>query len=247
MRHAISCLLLSCAALAGCSAGTEPTEADYDDVAAGLGSLTADDAGDAHAMGDAVVMLRGDLPFGLTTTARGSIEGLHGGLMFEYALTCRDADGAAMAVCTSETDSGSLSASFSGELTTATFSGAISRSGEWNVSGLTTDVATFDGSGSFDVDAEWVTLFGATRSYRLAYDASYAGIGVRTEDGVVVRGEARMNVVAERMASRGSNEAEAELHIEAVIDYHGDGTATLTLDGLHRYAVTLASGHVERE
>jgi hypothetical protein len=150
-----------------------------------------------------------------------------------------------MAVCDSTTDAGRLTISWSGELVTPTFSGSISRTGDWEVSGLQSDVAVFDGEGTFDVDAEWVTLFGARKSYMLDYDAQYSSIAVRTSDRVVMSGEARWDVHAMRTRERGLRSAEAEYQIEAILTFD-NGTAVLTLDGSRRYQVNVQTGSVTR-
>jgi hypothetical protein len=238
-------LLSSIAILAACN--DSPTQEEYDEVAAGLGSLVSsgDGGGDVGSMGDSVALLTGDVPFGLSVTGSGSFAGLRGGLMYEYGVTCLDASGATMALCDSTTDAGRLTIAWSGELDTPTFSGSIARTGDWSVSGLQSDVAVFEGEGTFDVDAEWLTLFGTRKTYQLDYDAEYSAIGIRTSDHVAVSGEARWDVHAMRTRERGSNSAEAEFQIEAVLTFE-EGSATLTLDGAHRYRVDIDSGSVSR-
>jgi hypothetical protein len=234
-----SALLLAC--------NNSPTNEEYDEVAAGLGALvsSSDGGGDVGSMSDSVALLTGDVPIGLSAMGSGSFQGLRGGLMYEYSVTCLDASGGTMAVCDATTDSGRLTIAWSGELTTVNFAGSISRTGAFEVTGLQSDVAVFDGEGTFDVDAEWLTLFGTRKSYMLDYDAQYSSIAVRTSDRVVVSGEARWDVHAARTRERGIRSAEAEYDIEAVLTFD-NGTAILTLDGSHRYNVNVQTGSVTR-
>lgn len=241
-------VVVSFLALGLVACGSAATDEDYDEVAAGLGALTASEngGGDVRSMRDSVVLLRGEVPFGLTADARGSFEGLHGGLRYSYTLTCRD-EAAVLSACDASTSSGRLQVSWSGDLVTPFFSGSLARSGDWRVSGLQTNVATFDGAGAFEVRAAWTTLRGSRRSYELSYEAQYFAIGFETAaEGRVVRGSARFDVHAHRMLDLGGDHTEAEFDMEAMVTFEADGRATLILDGAHRYSLDVSTGAVAR-
>lgn len=241
----VSALALSLGALTACSS-SRATEEDYDDVAASMGALSSEGGAEHRAMSDGVILLRGDVPRGLVRSASGAYEGVLGNLAYSFELTCVDRDGDELLVCSESTDSGELTVSYSGELNVGTFSGSVEREGEWQVRDVTGEVARFDGDGHYEVLAEWRTLNGTVRSFQLACDAEYDAIAFRTSDRTVVSGEAHFAIEARRMTSRGANTTEAEVVIDAVLRFYGDGDATLVLDGDHTYSVNVETGAVLR-
>ena len=234
-----------------CSCQNGPTNQEYDEVAAGLGTLIADgdDGGDVGAMAEAVLLARGEVPAGLSRTATGSYEGEHGGLRYEYMLTCVDASGVELTACGPQTDGGRLVLAWDGNLDTPRFTGVVQRTGDWTLTGLSGETAEFNGQGTFDVDAEWLFL-GAMHSYRFQYDAQYTGVTWRMADGVPVAGTARWDVQAEKTRTRGARTAERSWQIEAIVTFD-NGTATLMLDGSREYRGRPVDGgddpHVDKE
>lgn len=229
----------------GCN--TAPTDEDYDDVAQAVGALVANDSGgEVGSMEDASELSRGDTPEGFTASGEGSYEGKRLGLHYEYTLRCFDETGAEQSACDDTTDVANLVVSWGGELTLPRYQGSIARDGNWTLRDLQTDVARFEGQGSFEVHSELQTLSGGERSFHLTYDATYDDIRYSRPDRKFLGGTIRYDVHAERTRERGGRDVEVELDVEAVVTFEGDGTAKLVLDGERTYRVDLAKGTVEK-
>ncbi|MBI2892334.1 MAG: hypothetical protein HYY06_02200 [Deltaproteobacteria bacterium] len=231
----------------GCQSG--PTDADYDDVAASVAALTANESGgDVGSMDDSIAAAQGETPEGLTASGSGSFQGDRLGLEYEYAVTCLDEAGQTMAICDSTTDSARLTVAWSGELTLPRYSASVSRTGDWTVTGLEDETAQFDGEGTFDLQSEFQALFtDETRTANFSWDAEYEAIRFRVADGMPISGEARFAVHLERTRERGGRSVDAEFDIDGVLTIDGNGGATLVLDGSRSYHVDLATGAVEQE
>lgn len=226
----------------------QPTDADYDEVAAGLAQLVSDGegGGDVGAMEEAVALALGDVPIGLTLSGEGAYEGVHAGLRYAYDVTCQNAAGRTMLVCDERTDAASVVISWDGDLTLPNFRGAVSRGGHWQIVGLQGAEARLDGEGSFDVSAWWRSRAGEG-TYALVYDATYDAIAIDMESRAVVGGDARWVVEVERTRDGRRSDAEASFTITAELSFDEGGAALLTLDGSRHYRLELASGTVERD
>lgn len=230
-----------------CNSG--PTNEDYDDVAASVGALTANDSGgDVGSMEDAVAASQGESPDGLTQSGSGSFSGARAGLEYEYALTCSDDAGTVLESCDATTDTAHLTVSWSGELDLPRYQASITREGDWTLSGLQSDTVQLDGTGSFDVDSSFTALYrDVTRTLRLEYDAEYQAVQISKASRRPVGGTATFQVHVQRTSSRGARDAEAEFDIEAVLTFAADGTAHLELDGDRSYVVSIDDGTVQSE
>lgn len=246
-RSWLTLSLVTLVLAAACNSG--PTDEDYDDVAASVGALTANDSGgDVGSMDDAVVAAQGDSPDGLTASGSGGFSGARGGLEYEYALTCSDEAGTVLDVCDDTTDTAHLTVSWSGELDLPRYQASIAREGDWTLSGLQSDTVQLDGTGSFDVDSSFTALYrDVTRTLRLAYDAEYQAVQFSKATRRPVGGTATFGVHVERTRSRGARDVEAEFDIDAVLTFAADGTAHLELDGERSYVVDVEDGSVEAQ
>jgi hypothetical protein len=93
------------------------------------------------------------------------------------------------------------------------------------------------------LDTQLESIFrDATRSYRLNYVASYDAVVLNKTARDVVSGKITYNIDSERMATGSRGESEAQFSIDGVLEFKGDGTASLTLDSDHAYNIHLASG-----
>ncbi len=192
-------------------------------------------------MSDAMTLaLGGSLP-GFTLDGSGMLTGMHGGLTYSYGITCKDASGAMLPACTSLTDSADLDLMWSGTLALPNFTASVARGGDWSLTGLQTSQARIAGSGNFTFDASVTSIFRAsTSSYHLSYDAMYDAVLIDTATKLAVGGDV-MYAIDGQHTSGGSS---SQLSIDAELAFHADGTATLTLDGSHEYALDLATGVV---
>ena len=235
--------------LGGCNKASEPTEQDYDDVAAGVGALVASGSGGGElgSMADGAAAAKGEVPAGLTAMGSGSLQGVRAGLTYEYSLTCLDGAGATMGACDATTDSARLTVNWHGELDLPRYDATVDRSGDWTVTGLQGEFAEFQGMGAFDVRSDFMALYRpVTTSFHLAYSAQYDGIRLRTADWVAVDGTITYDVEAERLTERRATTSELTFSVQVVVTFTADG-ATITLDGDRNYTLDTATGQIERQ
>ena len=227
-----------------------PTDEDYDDTAQAIGGATQTDgdSGDLVSMSDSVSLALGELPIGFTIDTSGRIHGSRFGIEYSYALTCRDAAGNTLVVCSDLTDSASVQASWSGTLDTPNFDASIEREGSWSISGLQTETAAFEGEGSFSFDSTLQSIFrpDTTVSFTFDADASYDALAIQMDSRQVVDGTASFDVSAHKVVTGTDHDVDRTLNIHADVEFHADQTATLELDGSHRYTINTATGVVVR-
>ena len=235
----LSCALIACG-------NDEPTNEDYDDVAAVTAALVSEEGGEIVAMEDAVDTAAGDPPSIFTVSASGTVSGERGEIMYSYDFACRDAAGQAQDFCDETTDEAQLILSWSGEVETARRYAQLERSGDWTLSGLTGNVATFVGSGQFSVDSEFTALYRPVmRSMSLDYAATYDSIQFDRNAKQVTGGRISYSVDVERTAQRRFSEVEASFTMDVEVTFNGDRTATIVIDGLRTYELDVDSGEVE--
>ena len=236
--------LATFALVSACGADDEPTTEDYDDIATAMAPLVLGNTSDASSMNDALLMSTGDVPAGFTITATGSYQGARAGINFSYELTCRDGTGAAQTMCEATTDSAQVIVAWNGSVDTLRYDASISRSGDWTLAGLTGDLVTLSGNATFDVSSEFTALDGRTRTYMLAYSATYEGVQLDKTLPGLTGGRAVFSISAERTATNRFREVEASFSVEAEVTFTGTG-ATLVLDGERTYNLTVIGNTVD--
>jgi hypothetical protein len=241
VRPLVATSVLALAAT-GCQKSDEPTQQDYNDVAASVGTLVA--GGELTSIQDSVGTTQGETPTGLTGNGSGQFEGTRGGLRYSYEVTCTGADGVTMAVCDATTDSASLIVDWSGNYDGDYWQFEISRTGEWSVTGLQSDVAVFTGEGTFDVSSASQSLDGQRqRSFELAYAGSY-DIQWDMVAERVIEGTITYDVHAERHVDGAAADRDAVFDISAEVTFDGSSIARLVLDGSHSYEINIDTGFV---
>jgi hypothetical protein len=234
------------------------TTADYEDAAQTIASSTitgcgsgSASAGDAIAMADALSLARGRLPLGFLRGGDGRIHGIRMGVDNSFLVTCKDAAGAVQAACDKTTDSATVEIKWSGNLQTPNLTASVDREGTWNITGLQSATATFNGDSSFALDTTLTSIFhqGVTASFTFDATAAYDAIQISTEDRQITGGAASFEVKAHRTVTgtaMGSHDVDKSFDVHAEITFHADHTATLVLDGAHTFTIDLTTGKVTR-
>jgi hypothetical protein len=232
--------------------GPDPTPAtreDYDDMAQAVGKLVVAgglDGGETASFSDSVTIALGTMPIGFSLTAEGEIDGSRGGLAYSYSIACSDAEGNSLESCGSTTDSAAISVAWSGALDLPNFQAMIERNGDWTVTGLQGDTATFEGASDFDFSVQFQSLFRpVTRAYHLTYDAAYDAVLVDTETRTAIGGSIHYGIDAQRTVTGDGEQVEARFVIDADVSFAADGAISLTLDGTEHYTID-ATGNVVR-
>ncbi|HEY0191623.1 MAG TPA: hypothetical protein VGC42_10925, partial [Kofleriaceae bacterium] len=182
-----------------------PTAAEYDDTAQAIAAATAPSnngaasGGDTASMSATVSISLGITPPSISLMGNGHYHGSFLGLDYDYALTCYTAG--ATAPCGPTTDSAAADVTWSGNLSSAVVQASVDRGGNWMVSGLQTDTATFSGSSTFSFDMTLHSIFrpGVTSTYNFDASASYDDVRIATDDGAVTGGSASFSVTAHHM------------------------------------------------
>ncbi len=240
----MSLAAVTAASLIGCTdATTEPTDADYDQVAQSLGAASPSEN---NAVVVTTQLAAGTVPIGLSLVTLGQFQGILFGVDFHLTVECRDAAGAAMA-CGDNTASASIDTAWSGELTLPNLHVAAMRSGTWTLSGLTTDRTTIDGGAQFTLESDFTSVTQEVqRSLDVSADVDSDAVVVDDGSHRFVGGEIRYDVSATRTRTTPEGEDSAALSIDAVVTFAADGSATLVLDGDHTYRLDAATGAVIR-
>ncbi|HEX2690535.1 MAG TPA: hypothetical protein VHN14_28160 [Kofleriaceae bacterium] len=242
--------------ITACSSSSKPTPEQYDDTAQAIATATAtggsggtsSSGGDVAAMADTVSLSLGVVPQGITVMGNGSFQGSHLGVNYSYSLTCKSVAGV-VGVCGPTTDQATVSVAWSGNLTSTNLDASVNRTGNWTITGLGSDTATFAGDSSFMFDATVRSIFrpGATATYSFDASASYHAVRLSTQDHKVIDGSASFDVTAHSMVTgAGSNDSSASFDVHADITFKADHTATLVLDGSQHYSLNLDTGIVIR-
>jgi hypothetical protein len=203
-------LITFASAFAACSSSSSPststsgpaTAEDYDDTAQAIGTMamTGGGGGDVGSFGDAVMVSRGAMPFGLGLKGDGRIHGNRQGLDYSYTAVCKDATGAVLTKCDKTTDQAQIDVSWSGSLKTPSFSADVARKGSWTITGLQSDTASLSGDSSFTLDTTMTSIFhgGATSTLSIDASAMYNAIQIAMQSHEPVGGSAAFSLAVHR-------------------------------------------------
>ncbi len=230
----------------GSGTGTA-TRNDYDNVAQTTAALLiqASGGGEVDSMYDSASLAVGITPAGVTADGSASFGDAHAGVDYSLTVSCTDASGAPLPACGPKTSTAQASVSWSGNLTLPPdFTGTVTRQGTWTLSGVKTTTATFDGSSSFDLSAQFTSVFyGAHASVDLMYTASYNAVTYSTVAHHATGGSIDYSIATSGGASTPRAQGAGTFAMDAHVVFNPDGSATLTLDGSYQYKV-LAGGVV---
>ncbi|MCW5808965.1 MAG: hypothetical protein KIT31_41820 [Deltaproteobacteria bacterium] len=244
-------VILLATAAGACGAGTSstvvaPSVDDYDDTAQAIASSTVHEgSGDFVAMADATDIALGIVPLGFTVDSNGQLRGNRFGITFTYRVSCEDAQGTALPLCGELTDRASVDFGWAGTLASPHLDAGVTREGSWTIAGLRGRVATFDGDGTFHVDATLRPILrpGVTERFTFDADSSYSAVAVDTGSRAIVGGAATYDLTARRIVTgSGDGDLDRTFELHAALAFSGDGTATLVLDGEHTYSIDLSTG-----
>lgn len=249
MKRLLNTCLLAASCAAGCSSSDPATEADYDDMAQALTASvsTGNAGGEVGAMYDSTNVAVGNT-IGFTVEGTGKFSGTHVGLTYQYEGSCSDASGSELSACGGTTDDASIKVNWNGELALPLLriSGEVTRDGAWQLSNIQSGTVDIAGDSNFSLDLEIQSLFReVTRRYHVGYAAEYTNI--KLVRGVIPRietGTVNYSIDADRMVSGTRRDSEANFHMDGVLQFVGNGKATLTLDKSFKYTLDTNAGTV---
>ncbi|HEY4244756.1 MAG TPA: hypothetical protein VGM88_33305 [Kofleriaceae bacterium] len=241
MMKRLAYLLLALPLIPACSSNdnsgddTNTSSTDQDVTARAVGQSASQQGGDASAMASVTAIAQGQTPLGFTLSGDGSFQGSTLGIDYDFSLTCKDASGNTQVACDATTDSADASVDWSGSLSVGTLSTSIDRSGDWSISGLQGDTATFDGSGSLAFD-----MSASNAAYHFNDSADYNGVLVDTSSHTSVGGSITYTIDATKTVDGN----DSSFSMTADVDFSADGSAMITIDGSTQYTLDVATGAV---
>jgi len=239
--------------IAACSSSNKATPEQYDATAQAIASTTATSGsggtssggGDVASMADSASLALGVMPTGISITGDGHFQSTRLGVTYNYSITCKNVAGV-VSVCGPTTDQAAVSVSWSGNVTSESLDASVTRNGDWSITGLQTDTATFAGDSDFSFD---LALRGpnATAAYSFDASASYHAVRISTHEHKVIDGSVSYDLSAHgAVTGSGTNNADASFEVHAELTFHADHTAALVLDGSQHYTLNLDTGIVVR-
>ena len=217
----------------------------HDDVAQALTAVITTDngGGEVGAMSDSVNIAIGAGDLSIQASAAGHFKSSHLGLDYDYAISCKDEAGTALAKCSRDTDSADVTVKWSGDLGLPHLTASVDRNGDWQLSKLQSGTAVLSGDSDFDLDVKLESLFrDVTRSYHVGYSAKYTNVALDLAKKKIQGGTVHYSIDAERKATGPRRESEAEFTMDGELTFAADGTATLTLDKNFKYTLDTATG-----
>jgi len=234
--------LASCSLLVACgSSGGAASDADYDDVAQNVATSTADKTGgDVNAMLDVVLLASGDIPLGFTVGANGQANGSVLGVDFDFQVVCRNGQGAILVTCNPSTQLADVKVDWGGTLSLPNFTTTMDRHGDWSLMNLQDSSVKLAGNGAFSYDSMITNVATSTTSaYHLDYDAAYMAVWIDKTTRLPTAGEIQYDITATKSVN---GQQTGSFEVNADVQFNGDGTATIVLDGGHRYTLNLTTG-----
>jgi hypothetical protein len=214
---------------------------DYDDVAASVGGHLA--ISDLSAMIDAVNLSFGRTPTGFTATAGSdftALEGTRGGLTIEYKVYCRD-DADAYTQCNGLENHAHIKPTYTGDASDSAMSvSAVDRKAAWIVRELQQPTVRIGGDGT---EAFSTQLGNSDYSFTITDTVDHVLFAPTPT--MPVAGAIELVVQVERTRASASP-ATRSFSVNAKVDFPGGDLATITLDDVEHYNVTLSTGAVVR-
>jgi hypothetical protein len=226
----------------GCSSGSStPTSSQYDDVAQSTAAILIQTGGGGEmgSMSESASIAIGATPSGVTVDASGSLDCVHAGVTYTFQVSCTDVHGAALAHCGPTTNDAQASVAWSGNLSLTGFNAAVNRSGNWTLTGVQTSTATFNGTGTFNFNAQFQSAFrNEMVSANLSYSGTYNAITYDTALHHATGGSAHYTIDGSHAASSTGGTSNGSFAVDALVTFAADGSAKLTLDATHQYLLS---------
>lgn len=239
--------MLAAVAATGCgSEYDQPTDEDYDDVAAAVAPLIANDLGARGSVTTATDMALGSNPAWLSFDGSGAAYGAIGDLSWSFEIRCEDSGGREQTFCDDKTAFAAVDAAVAGTLDVPFVFASLSASGSWRLDGLQSDEVRATGDVEFDAETRVTSPFRrAERTLDVALSANYDVI-VPVENPKAVRGDGAAQVEASHTWTGPEGDSDSNFLIDLEVSLDGAGGGSLVLDGSARYELNLDNGTVVR-
>jgi len=220
------------------TSSSDITASEYDDVAQNVSTSTVSPSGgDVTAMGNVALLASGTLPLGFTLGADGKVTGSFLGITYDFSLTCSDGHGTNLPACGSATEIADVAVDWGGTVKLPNFSTMMDRHGQWSLMDLQDPSVKLAGNGTFSYDSSISNPNTAvTAAYHFDYEAAYMSVFIDKNTKLATAGEIQYDITATKTVT---DQAVRTFSLSADINFNGDSTATLILDGIHHYKLDL--------
>jgi hypothetical protein len=231
----------------GCDDGhDQPTNEDYDDLAAAFAPLVANDLSSRGSMSVAAAMARGAAPAWLSFDASGRARGGLGELSWSVDIQCEDAGGLALAVCDATTDTARAEAAVAGSLNIPFVSASLDASGSWLLEGIQSQRVRAKGAADIDASTQLTSPFRpAQRALQLTASCDY-DVVFSLDEPELARGGGSARVEAHHTWTAPEGNSDANFLVDVEVSLDGSGGASLVIDGDAHYELNLQNGTVVR-
>ncbi len=240
----LACCALALVACAGNDA-REISDQEYDDLALSLASTlrTSGGGGEVGAFADVLAIAGGKTPAGFTQDEIGGFHGSRSGLIYSYAVACRD-DHNRGVPCTVATDNADAHITWSGTVALPQLVLTVERDGDWMLNDLENDMVRIDGFGTLSGESRITSADRASTTYQLSYVADHRAVIFANSEIWPRGGLGLYKLVAERTRTTDNTEQSREIELDAEVRFSAGGKATIRLDDTRRYDVDLATGGI---
>jgi hypothetical protein len=208
---------------------------EYDAIATGMSSLMADpQAGESKTFSDLTIAARGQAPLGLTLSGdkwvglRDQLE-----LSFEVSCTASPCDGSA-----------DLKVDWKGKVEEEKYKLEIERKGDWKSRVLDDERLRVEGTATLKMKSDFKD---SAEDLRHKYDfesTSTYDVIVRSSDGAILSGTAKIDLHAKEKAEDGSETIKSDLKMKLDVTFEESG-ADLVFESKTKYRLKLDSGEVQ--
>ena len=240
---AVALFASACGSSSAMSNGSA-TEEQYSQVAQSIAGATAA-SGELGAVAIANKLALGIVPIGLTADGLGHFHGDYFGLHYLLTVDCFDVQGQALAACGPTTSTANISTTWSGMLDLPRLAIDAQRTGTWTLSNLQTPTTTVVGDSHFAISSQFASASDQNhKTLSATIDATYHDVLVNNSTLAFVGGDAAYAVTASSTHTTPGMDDTDSFAVDATLTFNADGTATLVLDGNHRYGVDVRAGLV---
>lgn len=242
-----STALFACAA---CSSGDDTT-ADHQDQIQVATTIAANSSLTAEPAAFSVItdLATGILPQGLSIDGTGRFTGEHNGLVIDGTITCQDLGTSTQTPCGPNTVNATIDGTWTATLDLPRVKAAITRSGQWTLTGLDTPTVTVNGSAHAVLASTFASASDQNhKQLTLITDANYQAVAVDRASATPIGGDIDYAITGQRVHATPGTNTTATFTADATLTFHPDHRATLVVaGGDHRgsFEVDLDTGDAE--
>jgi hypothetical protein len=150
--------------------------------------------------------------------------------------------------CGPATAIATMTGTWTGHLRLPRLTISVTRTGTWTLSGLQTPTVTLAGTSHVDLTSQFASASDQNhKDLTLVVDATYQAVTADRASRIPSGGDIEYAITGMRShATQGMTDNQS-FTVDATLTFHGDGTATLVVDGTRQYEIDLVTGEATTE